>query len=107
VRDLALVEAIIGNLFAIGRPPDGRGLVELLSIYPAPGAVFHSGFLTALCRDGRFASSAGVAQPEVAVPVKGAELAVRRRSGGYLPAARDSALAPPAESAAWRRRFLR
>src|SRR5262249_37897449 len=91
VWHLALVKPVEGDLLAVRRPPHRGALLQFLAVDPAGCAVFNAGFVVAVRGDGHFVASLGVAQPEVAVPVKRLELAVRRGGGSELPAA----LPPP------------
>ena len=77
VGHAALVEAIEGELRAIGRPPHRRVLVELLAVHPAADRVLRALRRVAIGRDRALVRAARLAQPQVAILVERLELAVR------------------------------
>src|SRR5262249_18489630 len=87
VGDLAFIEAVIGDLLAVRRPPHGGALEQLLAVDPAGGTVLDAGLLAAVGGDGEFVAALGVTDPQVAVPIERLVLAVRRKDRGGLPAA--------------------
>ena len=89
-RAPALVEPVVGDLRAVGRPPHRGRLRQLLAVDPARRAVLDAVLLAAVGGDRRFAAAGGVAEPEIAVAVEGLQLPVRRIRGGRLPAALDA-----------------
>ena len=88
---LTLVEAIVSDLRAIGRPPDRGGLGKFLAINPATGPVLNATLLAAVRTDGLFARSVKIGDPQIAIAVKGLQLMVGRFDAERLPAARCGA----------------
>ena len=84
VGDRALVEAVVGELRAVRRPPHGRRLIQFLAVHPARRAVFDAPLHTAVRCD--CALAGGVAQPQIAILVDRGEPAVRRGRHGVLAA---------------------
>ena len=107
VEDLLLVEAVVGDLAAVGRPPDRARLSELLAVHPARRAVLDAVLVVAVGRDGRLVGAGDFAHPQVAIAIEGFELAVGRIGRRGLTSALDARPAPaaaaPAPAAAGRR----
>ena len=106
VAHLALVEAVVRELAAVGRPPHRRALAQLFAVHPAGGAVFDAACGAAVGRDRARVAAVGGAQPDVAIVVEGLQRAVRRSRRLELPPAirrspRPTCLArPPGPAAA-------
>ncbi len=96
VDDLLLVEAVVGDLAAVGRPPHGARLRQLLAVHPARGAVLDAVLVVAVGRDRRLVRAGGVAHPEVAIAIERLQLAVGRVGRRGLPAALDARATPSA-----------
>ena len=107
VENLFLVEAVVGDLPAVGRPPDRARLSELLAVHPARRAVLDPVLVVAISRDAGLVGAGDFAHPQVAVAIESLELAVgrvrRRRLASALDARPAPAAAAPAATAARRR----
>src|SRR5262249_52921618 len=88
---LALVETIVSDLRAIGRPPDRGGLAKFFAINPATGPVLNASLSAAVRADGLFVGSVKIGDPQIAIAVKGLRLMIRSLDAEPLPAARCGA----------------
>ena len=85
VRDLFLVESVVGHPTVVGGPPHGGALAELFAVDPARRSVLDPVGLAAVGRD-RDLAAVAVAQPQIAVAIERLALAVGRIGRIELPA---------------------
>ena len=90
VDDLFFVEAVVRDLAAVGRPPDGARLAELFAVDPARRTVLDAILVVAVSRDRRLVGPIGVAHPQIAIAIERFQLAVGGVGRGGLPAAFDA-----------------
>ncbi len=100
VRDVALVEAVVGQLRSVRRPPHGRDLPELLSVDPARRPVLDAILRASVRGDGTRTAPVRGAHPQVPVAIERLHGAVRRHRRRELTA---PLRAPAAEAARLRR----
>jgi hypothetical protein len=78
VADVALVEPVVREHPAVGRPPHRGALAQLLAVDPARGAVLDPARRAAVGRRRAFATAVRGAEPDVAIAVEGGHRSVRR-----------------------------
>lgn len=86
VLDLAFVEAIESQLFAIRRPPECGSLPEFFAIDPTRGTIFQPAFLVAVGTQGDFVFAIGIGQVEISLAIDGFMLSIGGRGTTELSA---------------------
>ena len=79
IGNLRLVEAVVRELAAVGRPPHRGFLLELFAVRPAGRSVLHTRLGGTIRRDGGLAPASHVDQPHIAVAIDRFHPAVRRQ----------------------------